>query len=131
MERKQLADVSQGPVPMWLCSETTAQFQELSVLLDKSKSQTLDPCLVIVSKAESSWSELTVSLPICTESPELPLLERGDQSIWQGRGEEKGNTPESKTEALNYFAQGPSGSLQKNQDELLLSPGLPQGHGTC
>lgn len=61
VERMQLADVSQGPVPMWLCSETTAQFQELSVLLDKSKSQTLDPCLVIVSKAESSlyWEPWT------------------------------------------------------------------------
>lgn len=58
VERMQLADVSQRPGPMWLCSETTAQCQELSVLLDESKSQTQDHCLVIVREAESSWSEL-------------------------------------------------------------------------
>lgn len=51
---------------------------------------------MIVGKAKIVGSvdqNSTVSLPIHTESPELPLLERGHHSIRPGREEEQGKTP--------------------------------------
>lgn len=51
---------------------------------------------MIVGKAkivDSVDQNSTVSLPIHTESPELPLLERGHHSIRPGREEEQGKTP--------------------------------------
>lgn len=52
--------------------------------------------LWLLAKQEGADHNSTVSPPTHTESPELPLLERGHQSIRAGREEEQGNTPEIK-----------------------------------